>query len=446
MSGGYRSGQLGRRAALLLPLGLAGCTFLDDLLVTNKPKTPGDRLPVMAAARGLEVDNPAGRHIALPRPVANPAWPQAGGDVSHVMGHVAAADTVAEAWTADIGAGGGYREKITALPVIAEGRVFTMDSDAVVTAFDTHTGNRLWRADTKAKHDRSTNVGGGLAFDGGTLYASTGRGDALAYDAATGKRRWRGSVGTAARAAPTVADGRLFIPTIDDQLVALATDDGRRLWAYQATNADTSLLGLPAPAYSDGLLVAGFGSGELICLRGAGGSVAWADSLAATRGRNSLIDLSAIRGMPLIQGGQVFATGLGGLTVSLDLRSGRRLWERDVGSAETPWLAGDWLFLLSLDNEVVAMNRNDGTVAWVTPLQKFQNPAKQRGPVRWVGPVLVGDRLVLASSLKSAVAVSPYTGKLLGQQDLSGPASVSPVVADGTIYIVTDDAKLLALR
>ena len=109
MSGGFRSGQLGRRAALLLPLGLAGCTFLDDLLTTNKPKTPGDRQPVMAAARGLEVDNPAGRHIALPRPVANPAWPQAGGDVSHVMGHVAAADTVAEAWTADIGAGGGYR-------------------------------------------------------------------------------------------------------------------------------------------------------------------------------------------------------------------------------------------------------------------------------------------------------------------------------------------------
>jgi len=444
-------GKLGRRAALLLlPAGLtaslAGCSFLDNAFSTNKPTLPGERLAVLAANRGLGVDNLTGRRIELPAAAVNPSWPQAGGDVSHAMGHPAASGTLAEAWTADLGQGASYREKLTAHPVVADGRVFTMDSDAVVSAFDARSGSQLWQSETRAKHNRSTNVGGGVALDGGTLYVATGRGEALAYDAATGKQRWRGSVGSAARAAPTVADGRLYIPTIDDQMVALATTDGRRLWAYQATVADTSLLGLPSPAYADGLLVAGFGSGELVCLRASGGSVAWADSLAATRGRNSLIDLSAIHGMPVIEGGQVFATGLGGLTLALDLRTGRRLWERDIGSAETPWLAGDWLFLLSLDNQLVALNRTDGGLAWTKPLPRFKNVEKQTGPIRWVGPTLAGDRLVLASSEGVAVSASPYTGKLLGQQKLSGPASVAPVVAGGAVYLVTDDAKLLALR
>ena len=38
--------------------------------------------------------------------------------------------------------------------------------------------------------------------------------------------------------------------------------------------------------------------------------------------------------------------------VCLDLRSGRRLWEREVGGSETPWLAGDWLFVQTLDQSL----------------------------------------------------------------------------------------------
>ena len=73
----------------------------------------------------------------------------------------------------------------------------------------------------------------------------------------------------------------MFVTTIEDRLLALATDDGRQLWTHQAANATTSMLGRPAPAYADGLVVAGFGSGELAALRAESGSVVWTDTLAA---------------------------------------------------------------------------------------------------------------------------------------------------------------------
>ncbi len=400
----------------------------------------------MAVNRGLEVGDSNTIRVVLPPPVVNPSWPQAGGNAAHVMGHLAARDVLAEAWTASIGAGGGYRRKITARPVAADGRVFAMDSDATVTAVDAHVGRRLWRLDTRAKHDRSGNVGGGLGLDGGVLYATTGRGDALAIDPANGHVKWRKNLGNAARAAPTIADGRLFIPLLDGRVVALAAPDGAQLWSYQGTAADTEILGLPSPAYADGIVVAGFGSGDLVALRGNSGSVVWSDTLASGAGRTSVIDLPSVRAMPIIDNGQVFAVSLGGLLVSLDLRSGRRIWERDVGSGETPWLAGDWLFILSADMRAAALNRADGTVAWVTPLPRYKNEKDQTGPIHWIGPTLVSDRLVFAGSIHSAVALSPYTGKVLGRQDLSAAPSVEPVVADRTLYIVTDDATLLALR
>ena len=427
-----------------MPLALGGCGLFDDMFSDSKPKLPGERIAVMAARRGVQVDA-GSRAVTLPQPVANVDWPQAGGDPSHAVGHLQAGDQLTERWRANIGSGGGYRDKITATPVVAGGRVFTMDSDAVVTAFDARSGRRVWRTETQGEKDRSLNVGGGIGVEGDTLYASTGRGEALALAAATGKIGWRQPLGNAARAAPTIADGRLFVPTVGQQLVALATDDGRRLWAYQGEQADTFMLGLPSPGYGDGIVVAGFGTGQVAGLRATSGAVAWTDSLASNRGRNSLTDISTVRGLPVVSGGQVFVAGLGGLMLCLDLRSGRRLWERDIGSADTPWLAGDWLFVLTDEQELVAVSRADGTIAWVTPLPRFKDLEKQRNPVRWQGPLLVGDRLILTGSLAMALAVSPYTGKILGRQDLSGAASLPAVVAGGTVYIVTDDATLLAL-
>jgi outer membrane protein assembly factor BamB len=444
-----RPRHLSRRLALtsVLMLPLAGCGLLNgDWFGTTKIPLPGERIAVSQLRRGLVVDNPRNERVVLPPPVARADSPQAGGSPTHEMGHAAVGDALGEAWSADIGLGGGYRRKITALPVIANGIVYAMDADAAVSAFDVATGRPVWRFDTTPEDNRGTNVGGGVAVEGGVLYASTGRAEALALEAATGKLIWRQTLDSAARAAPTVAEGRLFIPILGDRLVALATEDGKKAWGFQATESQTAVLGLPSPAYASGLIVAGFGSGDLVALRAATGAVVWADSLASARGRNSVADLSAIHGMPVIQDGRVYAVGLGGLMVSLDLRSGRRLWERDVASNETPSVAGDWIFVLSTSAQLGAISRLDGSVAWVTQLQKFEDMEKLRDPIFWQGPTLAADRLIVAASTSVALAVSPYTGEVLGEQKLSGPISVAPVVASGTVFLVTDNGRLVALR
>jgi len=435
-----------RRAVLLAPLALSGCGVWDSWFGTEKTPLPGKREPVLAAAGGLMVDEVAPR-VVLPPPVRNAAWPQAGGNPAHMMGHLAANPVLGQAWATGIGEGGGYRRKLLAQPVVANGLVYTMDSDAVVSAFSLAGGAQVWRVDTKNKDTRSTNVGGGLAVASGTLYAVNGLADLVALDAATGAQKWRTDIGAPGRSAPTVVEGRLFLTTIEDKLLAFAADDGRQLWTYTALAAAPSVLGRPAPAFTNGLLVAGFSSGELACLRADSGNVVWTDNLGATTGGVGLADFSAIRGRPAISNGRVLATGMGGLTLGLDLPTGRRLWERQVGSEDSPWVAGDWMFIISLSQELAAINASDGRVAWVSALPRWQNPQKQSNPISWWGPSLLGDRLVVASTDKNALSVSPYTGDIISRQPLSAAAApLEPVVADGTLLVVSDDGRLLALR
>ena len=319
--------SLMRTASLMSAAALPGCSYLDDLFESEKTPIPGKRESIMVTTRGMVVDPSDHRPVDLPPAVLNADWAQAGGNPAHVIGNLVLGD-VKRSWQRSIGEGGGYRQKITASPVVAGGRIFTMDSDANVSSFDVATGNRHWSTDTQAKKDRSTNVGGGIAVAGDTLYVTTGRGEALALDAGTGKIKWRAPIGVPARSAPTVVGGQIFFATIDEKLLALSTADGKQMWSFQATAAATIVLGEPAPAFSDGLVVAGFGSGDLVAIRADTGTLAWSDNLAGARGRNSLSDLSAIRALPVILDNVVYAIGVGGLFLALDLRSGRRLWER----------------------------------------------------------------------------------------------------------------------
>ncbi len=438
---------LSRRAALLAPLALGGCSLWDRWFGDKKTPLPGNRESIFAAGgRGLTVDDTAPK-VVLPPPVRNAGWPQAGGNPAHYMGHLAANDHLAEAWTADIGAGGGYRRIIMAQPVVADGVVFTMDSGAKVSAFELATGRRLWRAETVPDDADSTNVGGGIGADNGTLYAVNGVSQLVALEAATGKEKWRRNINLPSRSAPTIADGRVFVTNIQDRLQAFAADDGHSLWDHQAAEPTNAMLGRPAPAYYQGLVVAGFGSGELAALHADSGTVVWTDGLGAGSSNVSGVDFLSVRGAPVIHDGQVYAISMGGLLVCTDVPSGRRLWERLVAGENTPYLAGDWMFVLSADQELAAIHATSGKVAWVTALPHYEDPEKKKHTLTWYGPLLVEDRLIVTGTSEDALSISPYTGEILGHIGLSSAAApLVPVVADGTVLVVTDNGRLLALR
>ena len=438
--------RLTRRAALLAPLTLAGCSWFDNLFSEKKTMLPGKREAVFADRRGLVVDEGAPK-VVLPPAVRNAAWPQAGGNPAHLMGHLAANDHLTEAWRANIGDGGGYRRIIMAQPVVLNGSVFTMDSDARVTAFALADGRRLWRVDTKPKDAESTNVGGGLGADGTTVYAVNGLFQLVALDVVTGEQRWRRDLGVPGRSGPMIADGRVFVTTIDDRLFAFSAADGHQIWTHQATSPVTSMLGRPAAAYYQGLVVAGFGSGELACLRAESGGIVWTDSLGASEGRATVADFLSIRGLPIVANGLVYAVSMGGLLVCNDIPTGRRVWDRQIAGEDTPYIAGDWMFIISVDQQVAAVNTADGHISWITQLPRWDDPDKRKNTLTWYGPLLVSDRLIVTGTSQDALSISPYTGEVLGHITLSQAAAPSaPVVADGTVLVITNDARLIALR
>jgi len=438
-----------RGIALVLVIGLVPVLAACDSWFGEAaaPPLPGDRISVLSLERRLEPD-PAlsDLPVRLPRPFDNPDWPQAGGYPNHVMYHLSLSESPSLAWSVDLGAAGGDDSRILAQPVVAGGTVYAMDVGRQVTAVDAGSGSVAWRADIRPKEESDGGFGGGLAFADGRLYVATGYAELLALDAADGKIVWRAALTGPARTAPTVSGGRVFAVTIDNQLEVLAADDGRKLWNHTAIAESAGIMGGASPAVEGEVVIAGFTSGELFALRVENGRVVWQDSLAAVRRIDAVSDLADIRGRPMIDRGTVYAISHSGRMAAVDLRTGGRLWEQDLGSLESPWSAGDFLYVLTTEAEVVCVSRQDGRIRWVRALPKYRDEEDRKGPIVWTGPVVAGDRVIVVGSNREAYAISPYTGELLGRIQLPAGAYGAPVVAGGTMYMVTDGAELLAFR
>jgi outer membrane protein assembly factor BamB len=434
--------RLSRRSALLLPLALGGCSWFDWLTDDASPPIHGNREPVLSPVRGLQIDSAS--NVNLPAVETNPEWAQPHRDPSHIGGNLAGGLT--KAWSAEIGEAGTYRTRLTAEPVVAGGRVFTMDSDGEVAAWDLGSGKQVWTQPTKPDESRSGNIGGGIAVDGGRVYAATGRAEIVVMDAGSGAIKFRKPLPAPARSAPTVVDKMLFLCTVDQKLLGLNAESGAILWTYQATKADAGILASASPAFGSGLIVAGFESGDLAAVRADTGNLAWSDNLGSLKGSTSLLEFATVRGAPVIEDGIVYAIGFGGLMAALDLRTGRRVWERDIAGGNTPWLAGDTLFVITAEQRTAAVAKEDGSVHWVTDLPRFENPKKTKGLITWAGPVLVGGKLVAVSNNAHMAVLDPIDGKLVSNTEMDAPATLAPVVAQGTMFVLTDDATLTAYK
>ncbi|MEN6544399.1 PQQ-binding-like beta-propeller repeat protein [Parvibaculum sp.] len=430
-------------------LGLGGCSTFDDMFSSApKPKLPGKRLSVMELDTKLEVDPEIkDTDVELPEPVLNKDWAQPGGTADNAVYHLAAPGSLTKLWSASAGAGSSWVSRVVASPIVAGGKVFVLDAEAGVRAFDAKSGNQLWKQDlTPEDEDSEKARGGGLAFEGGKVFVATGFGKVHALDASSGKVLWTTDAGVPFRASPTADNGKVFAVTSDNQLLCLSEDKGEILWRHRGITESAGILASTSPAVSGSIVIVPYSSGELFALRVENGNVLWSDSLTRTGSLTSLSELNDIAGRPVIDRDRVFAISHAGRMVSIDLRTGERVWTKDISGVQTPWVAGDYIFLVDADQEVVALSRRDGRIRWLTKLPRYEDVEAKENPIEWSGPLLVSDKLIFVSTTGKAEMVSAKTGEIKGELDLPGKTLIAPIVADGIVYVLTDDAELVAFK
>jgi outer membrane protein assembly factor BamB len=443
---------LGRSVTVAAMIALvAGCGIVGGK--KGGPKTPvvGKRMSILSNEQGVEVDPAlADVTVSLPAAYVNDAWTQPGGDPSKAMGHVSLGGSPTQVWTTSI-EGSTPQARLAASPVISGGKLFVIDSSAHVIAYDAASGAKLWQtalpAESKGKGNNGRALfGGGVSVLENRLYASTGVGDVAALDATNGNIVWKKHLGGPLRGAPTLENGHVYVMGQDNQVFALNQSDGETQWTDSGTLQVTGIFGVAAPAAAQGTVIAGYSSGEINAYRYENGRQLWGDALSRTSISTAVASLTDIDADPVIDRGRVFAIGQGGRMASYELTSGQRLWEINIAGISTPWVVGEWVFAVTSDAKLLCVARATGKIRWISQLRRWEKEKKKDKAIRWTGPVLAGNRLIVVSTRGEMVYVDPASGSVQSTVDMKHSMSLSPIVANNMLYVLADDGRLTAFR
>lgn len=440
--------------AAVLAFGLAGCDTLSSLNPFNPKQTPlpGTRVDVFTSDDALASASQTRSSATISAAQSNADWPNAGGPANNNPGNVSFSGSGGRAWSSTVMggsvgtnwlAGGSIADRVSARPVIGGGQVFVYQPNGSVSALSLSGGGRSWQVSLKPEGEKSVALGGGVAYDQGKVFVATGYGALTALDASSGKTLWTKDLTTPARGAPTVAGGKVFVVSDQNVVFAVNEADGTEAWSYRGIPESGGLLAAANPAVSGNNLVVPYSSGEVMGFDIAKGEPLWSDAVTQATRTMALSSLSDVAASPVIADGIVYASGVSGRTIAVDLKSGERKWDQNVGSAHTPVVSGNALFLVDLDDRAAALDRLTGKPLWSTQLPVVSTKSKRS---HWAGPVLAGGQLWFVSSVGEMVTVDPQSGQVATPRKIGDPAFMSPVVASGTMVVVSGIGTLSGYR
>lgn len=435
---------------LIMSTSLAACSHMPSWMggmSEAKPKLVGERKVALAVESQLKADDTLKNNPpVLPNAIANADWAQNNGVFTAATGNIAGGKFDIKS-SIKAGAGNDFSHSLVPRPVVSGGIVFVMDSAGIISAHDAADISKVrWVSSAVADADEHEVIGGGLAVDAGILYATTGQGQVAAISVANGKPLWKKNFSVPLRGSPRVAGERVIVMTIDSQAYALSTKTGDILWDHRGINETAAVMNSVSPTIAGDDVLVPYSSGELFAISIADGKELWSDTLLQNKHTQASVVFTGIGGDPVVDGTVAFITSSDGITAAIDTARGQRVWHQQAGSLNTPWLAGDELFLLTADNVLVDLVKYNGKIRWTTALTSYEDPDSKQNPISWRGPLLVGGKLVVVSSNGKMLFISAASGKIVETKSIPDNILTAPVVAGGKLYLVGQDATLYSFQ
>jgi outer membrane protein assembly factor BamB len=456
----------GMMLALLIPLLLAGCSVLPEWWgAESETKLEGNRIAILPEREILAADSSIQtREVTIPAARNNGAWYQeqaVAEDGISIVRHLALKSDLSHDKTFTDASAPTEDVRITSNPVVVGDIIALLDGQGMLTARKTSAiDDIIWSADLKkmSRQSRSASgrevtwmtlagkkddfLGGNISFVEGYIVATTGNGNVFAFDIASGAKLWQRSMGIAIQSAPSGRNGTVYFVTADNQLYALSLKDGKTIWSHNGIPQQTKILGAPAPVPLSELVIVPYSSGELVALKQSNGFKLWEENLATNARSGALgFRFSDILAAPVAFAGRVFVSAEGQL-ITLDVMTGNRLWSAPITLSSTPWVGGEWLFGITNQSELVAIHTGDGKIRWVTPLPQFADNDKKKDRIRWSGPVLASEKLIVTGSKGELKTFNFSNGEPLATRDVIANIELPPVIANGTLYLLNNAADL----
>jgi outer membrane protein assembly factor BamB len=279
-------------------------------------------------------------------------------------------------------------------PLLADGRLYTLGSTAILSAWNASTGALLWRKDFSSRIDTSKLFCGTAMSPirtkaGVIVHVGDDRGGTIAaFDPASGKELWSHSVRGPGYASPIELDlqGTSQIVTMTTRsVIGVATASGQQLWEFPFDDEWNENIVTPV-ATASGIIVSGVRQGTRL-LQVAKSGTAWSVKEAWHSP-----DVTMYMSSPVLAKGTLFghSSKRKGTFVAMDPATGQVRWSTEGRNAMSASVvaAGDHLLFTTTESQLIVAPLDPGAFKEVRRYTVASSPT-------WAHPVVLRDRVIV---------------------------------------------------
>lgn len=357
-----------------------------------------------------------------------------------------------EVFVIQTGTGESSGQRILSAPIIQNNVAYTIDAKGLISAYkldfkekNQPSYEKKWSFSSSPEDLEDAALGGGIAVtsDNSKIYITTSFGEIIALDAQKGTQIWRKDGFTPFRSKPVIHDDLILAQSISNELVAISPTDGSRLWSHNGLPETAQLLTCSNPTVAFDTVIVTYSSGEVHALNIKTGQVMWSDTVTPVARIDTVTGIPHIAATPVVYDQQLFVISHGGRMTSLDIKTGARQWQKEIGGTQTPVIEGNYVFVLTNLSEIVCLDKKSGNIIWVN---KLHISTKDDPHPTYQGPVLSGNELIITSSKGQLIRINAEDGSIKTKTDVNETIFLPPVLDKNTVYVLTTDSNLHAFK
>jgi len=332
-------------------------------------------------------------------------------------------------WSRSIGDGQGTGlYKIN--PLLNGDTLYVASADGEVAAINAENGKLYW--------DRSLElpISGGVGKHDDSLFLGGADGLVLRLSAIDGREVWRAEVSGEVLAAPQGNGDMVVAQTYDGKLIGFDYESGEQRWVYTSDVPVLTLRGTATPLIYGDFAVAGFADGKVVAVSLSSGNVVWEARVAIPQGRSEIDRIVDVDGTFATQGAELYAASYQGRVVAMEMRAGRKLWQRNVSSVSGVSVGFGNVYVADDDGTVTAFLRNGQGIRWQNIELGYRELSR---------PTPVSSYVAVADFEGYVHFMSQVDGVMVGRAQPDGDGARADMIARGnTLYVYGNSGDLVA--
>ena len=332
-------------------------------------------------------------------------------------------------WSRSVGNGQGdglYRLN----PLLADGVIYAVSEEGELAAFDADSGKLRWESELEIP------ISGGVGKYRDSLLLGGADGLVMRLSAEDGSEIWRQPVTGEVLAAPQSNGQVVVAQAYDGKLVAFDYETGEKLWTFSNDVPVLTLRGTSTPIIYNDFVIAGFADGKVIAVSLDSGSVVWEARVAIAQGRSEIERIVDIDGTMAVQGAELYVASYQGRIVALEMRAGRKLWQRNVSAVSGVSVGFGNVYVADEDGTVSAFLRNGQSIRWQNIELGYRELSR---------PTPIGSYVAVVDFEGYLHLLSQVDGVIVGRDRPDSDGARADMIAKGKIlYVYGNSGELIA--